>query len=812
MSISTLNLQNQTGAYLFPSSSTDGKGKLFTESNTRDLTGKIQTRNYKELKSDFVFNIETNKISSGVAVINGYKIYIPSPFDIDTSVLEPNKTYDVNINIAKQDSTDGWIADTSNGGGVVYITYTEDSGSSFKTIDDVIKSIPFNATDGYDRYKVAINRNSAKNLNNIVSTVNFSNNFEDETLPVIDDNNCRFSSSLWVINRLNGLFVVDTDNISVDSINFNALYDGNRNNPTLKLTIGSVTTTEENSTVVISSVKTYNCVQRIDVDSIFVGDSTLSDYLSASGGLLKTHGSNVITSIRNTDNSYSDGGTGEMTEVPFIATVDSLFYKYNNDYDTKYLYVPYAYMGESYNEVECFDYDSSKAYQAGDIVKYEVSDVYKYYKCKVNETQGELPTDTDYWEEIERPFESDDVTDLQSIIECSFNSVPTTDNFSGTPYGSQILSVTSYNDCYTKYSYNILQRLYNGEDIDTKQCSLNEYRIGMYNPSNYLHIKDENEPINYTPTPPFGLYRNGDSNGTILIKTLFDATGTTTYDMVELKSLSTNGLIRLTANVTETTADPYDSTEKYEVEDTVSYLGAVWVCVADTPNPAGQWDINKWNISYVSSGNVFDVNSDSALFNIYNNSRVVSYAGFKNVSNEAVLEFYDGTNTSTIKLNGTDTYNTSTPVIEFSDNVKVTGYVRANRVYNAVYNDYAEWYNSNNAGSIYEGDIIYYNPETDSYESYSDNPATVVGVCSEKYGMIVGGKDIPNMEENRKDFIPVSLCGRVKIRLCNNEHFECGDYVYADGSPVGMKTGEHKIGKFLKYIDENYGIMQVFLA
>ena len=279
MSISTLNLQNQTGAYLFPSSSTDGKGKLFTESNTRDLTGKIQTRNYKELKSDFVFNIETNNISSGVAVINGYKIYIPSPFDIDTSVLEPNKTYDVNINIAKQDSTDGWIADTSNGGGVVYITYTEDNGSSFKTIDDVIKSIPFNATDGYDRYKVAINRNSTKNPNNIVSTVNFSNNFEDETLPVIDDNNCRFSSSLWVINRLNGLFVVDTDNISVDSINFNALYDGNRNNPTLKLTIGSVTTTEENSTVVISSVKTYNCIQRIDVDSIFVGDSTLSDYL-----------------------------------------------------------------------------------------------------------------------------------------------------------------------------------------------------------------------------------------------------------------------------------------------------------------------------------------------------------------------------------------------------------------------------------------------------------------------------------------------------------------------------------------------------
>lgn len=812
--VSNVNISYPAGSYVFPSSSTDGKGKLLTESNLRDITEKIQTRNFKELPIDFNLSISNGiSMTSGTAIINGYKIYIPTAINLGDPVTSDWEVgeYDICIQIATQQSTDGLIADTYNSGnGVMYIVYSPKSDTA-RTINDL---------DVNSKYKVAVNRFNGVNVNNNTTTSYFSDNYEHNVLPDISDSSERFSTSAWVLDRHNGLYISNAQSISLKDIPFNALYTfglGNSVIPTYRLAIGSlVVGLDGDNNPEIKSVSTYNCTQRIDVDDIYVGDMTFGEYIASVGTVLKTYGGNIITAIRenNSDSDFDDTyNIGTLTKVPYVSTLDMLYWSYTNEgstkYSTDYLYVPYTYIGESYAEVSPLEYNSATTYNKNDKVVYE--DI--VYVCKQDSTSNKQPdTNPTYWDKsVSDTIDGDDVTTLQSVLECSFNSVPNTNNgdLDSTPYGSQILNVTSYNDCYTKYSYNILQQEYDSDDdeFNLKKCSLNAFKVGLYNPSNYLNTIIEND--DYTETPPFGIYSE---NASALIKRLYDTTATTLIDTLELKT-STNGSIKLTANVTEinkSSLDEYDASESYDIGALVIYKNLIWRC--NTDDTTGVWTPSKWDVAYISSGNIFETDSSGSRFNIYDESAIVNSVGFKNNgSNKAIIEFDNGTKQSNISIKDTNDTNND-PILEFSDNINVVGYVRANRVYNAVYNDYAEWYHSSNAQNIEEGDIIYYNPEKDEYNNHYESGHTVVGVCSEYYGFIVGGEDLDDMQENRKNYVPVSLCGRARVKLDKSTHFECGEFVYANGSNIGVKCGEGKVGKFLKYIGDEYGLIQVSLS
>ena len=103
-----------------------------------------------------------------------------------------------------------------------------------------------------------------------------------------------------------------------------------------------------------------------------------------------------------------------------------------------------------------------------------------------------------------------------------------------------------------------------------------------------------------------------------------------------------------------------------------------------------------------------------------------------------------------------------------SGNVVLTGTLTATQVFNAVYNDYAEFFPR--GGETERGDIIACD-EASSREQYvkaTDKSLCVVGVHSEEFAQIIGGLQVEEgkgvMETNIRQFIPVALAGRVHVK------------------------------------------------
>lgn len=103
-----------------------------------------------------------------------------------------------------------------------------------------------------------------------------------------------------------------------------------------------------------------------------------------------------------------------------------------------------------------------------------------------------------------------------------------------------------------------------------------------------------------------------------------------------------------------------------------------------------------------------------------------------------------------------------------SGNVVLTGTLTATQVFNAVYNDYAEFFPR--GGDTERGDIIACD-ETSTREQYvkaTDKSQCVVGVHTEEFAQIIGGLQVEEgkgvLETNIQKFIPVSMAGRVHVK------------------------------------------------
>lgn len=95
--------------------------------------------------------------------------------------------------------------------------------------------------------------------------------------------------------------------------------------------------------------------------------------------------------------------------------------------------------------------------------------------------------------------------------------------------------------------------------------------------------------------------------------------------------------------------------------------------------------------------------------------------------------------------------------------------ITAAKVYNAVWNDYAEFYpkgEETEAGDIIMLDI---NSKEEKYVKATEGSTTVVGVHSDTYGHLIGGEEAPDgrefVEYNSKKYIPVGLVGRVYCKV-----------------------------------------------
>ena len=139
--------------------------------------------------------------------------------------------------------------------------------------------------------------------------------------------------------------------------------------------------------------------------------------------------------------------------------------------------------------------------------------------------------------------------------------------------------------------------------------------------------------------------------------------------------------------------------------------------------------------------------------------------------------------------------------LRIAKNGSFTAYVTPNgaayfaAVYNAVYNDYAEFFPRGEATE--PGDIVALDLTSD-HESYIKATATskiVAGVHSDEYAMLIGGDKVDDgnyVEKNLVNYIPVSLAGRVMCKVTGPVHR--GDTIIVSEIPgVGIATDDENI-------------------
>lgn len=124
---------------------------------------------------------------------------------------------------------------------------------------------------------------------------------------------------------------------------------------------------------------------------------------------------------------------------------------------------------------------------------------------------------------------------------------------------------------------------------------------------------------------------------------------------------------------------------------------------------------------------------------------------------------------------------TVTGAVQMNSNLKVNGTITGDKVYGAIWNDYAEWFEKENSNEDFEpGDILAWN-ENGVIKAEPFVANSVVGVYSNSYGHIIGGEKLENMEDNHNKFVPVGLVGRLNVKVLGQ--VQRGDLITVSNLP-----------------------------
>ena len=158
--------------------------------------------------------------------------------------------------------------------------------------------------------------------------------------------------------------------------------------------------------------------------------------------------------------------------------------------------------------------------------------------------------------------------------------------------------------------------------------------------------------------------------------------------------------------------------------------------------------------------------------------------------------------------------------------INTDGSFNSAKVYNAVWNDYAEFFERGEETEV--GDIIALDENSDEerYIKATSDSNVIVGVHSDTFAHLIGGENPPSGEDfyeyNIKKFIPIGLAGRVKVKVIGP--VKKGDYItispFNDG--VGISINNHcekygwtvgrTIGQALESKDtEDIGLIKILI-
>lgn len=117
---------------------------------------------------------------------------------------------------------------------------------------------------------------------------------------------------------------------------------------------------------------------------------------------------------------------------------------------------------------------------------------------------------------------------------------------------------------------------------------------------------------------------------------------------------------------------------------------------------------------------------------------------------------------------------------------KYDGYLYATRIYNAVWNDYAELFEA--VEKVEVGHVAYAGPQG---VLKTGEPCCAVGVVSDRWGHLLGGDG----ELQSDNFVPISLAGRIPIKVC--DEVKIGDMIAATADGLGRKASKEDFGCIL---------------
>ena len=200
--------------------------------------------------------------------------------------------------------------------------------------------------------------------------------------------------------------------------------------------------------------------------------------------------------------------------------------------------------------------------------------------------------------------------------------------------------------------------------------------------------------------------------------------------------------------------------------------------------------LSYWNGAYNSNGNSNLAYCSRGLFGTIVTKNAGDYAAASH--SHSYLPLTGGTLTGALTVQST---------------ITATGNITGAKVYNAVWNDYAEYFEKGEDTEV--GDIVALDIDaTEERYIKATKDMLVVGVHSNTFGHIVGGKSVKDGEDfeayNNQFFIPVGMTGRVKCKVIGEIHKM--DEIYVSGIPgVGRayKEGD-KQRSFVGYALENY--------
>lgn len=121
----------------------------------------------------------------------------------------------------------------------------------------------------------------------------------------------------------------------------------------------------------------------------------------------------------------------------------------------------------------------------------------------------------------------------------------------------------------------------------------------------------------------------------------------------------------------------------------------------------------------------------------------------------------------------------------------VKGDIYASHVHNAIYNDYAEFFEK--GGDAEPGDIIALDTSSDKeqYKRATRDSKVIVGVYSDEYAQIIGGT--PSKLINQMSYIPVAIAGRVHVKVTG--YVKPGDAIVISDTLPGVGMADDGTGK-----------------